>query len=390
MPSTACSCRLQKTHSDAKHESNKPLNTRADTDSPSSAGTYTLHVESGKTYLLRIINAALNDELFFKIANHNLTVVEVDASYTKPFTTDTIYISPGQTTNALLTANQPPTKYLITVSSFMDAPVLVDNLTNYAILRYNNSNSYSLPQTLHLTAPPSITATSLQSNYTSGLRSLDSKIYPANVPLILDYSLFFTIGVGVDACATCANGSALVGAINNVTFVMPTIALLQAHYYNVSGVFTDDFPATPPVRYDYTGNPPVNWGTMKGTRVFRLRFNSTVQIVLQDTAMIAPESHPMHLHGGNFYVVGKGVGNFKPGRDESYFNLVDPIERNTVDVPTGGWAAIRFKADNPGVWFMHCHLEIHTSWGLKMAFLVDNGIGPNESLHPPPNDLPKC
>ena len=43
-----------------------------------------------------------------------------------------------------------------------------------------------------------------------------------------------------------------------------------------------------------------------------------------------------------------------------------------------------------GVWFMHCHLEVHTTWGLKMAFLVDNGEGPEESLLPPPNDLPKC
>ena len=43
-----------------------------------------------------------------------------------------------------------------------------------------------------------------------------------------------------------------------------------------------------------------------------------------------------------------------------------------------------------GVWFMHCHLEIHTTWGLKMAFVVDNGKGPNESLLPPPSDLPKC
>lgn len=43
-----------------------------------------------------------------------------------------------------------------------------------------------------------------------------------------------------------------------------------------------------------------------------------------------------------------------------------------------------------GVWFMHCHLEVHTTWGLKMAFIVDNGKGPNESLLPPPSDLPKC
>ena len=46
-----------------------------------------VEVEAGKTYLLRIINAALNDELFFGIAGHDMTVVEIDAVYTQPFTT---------------------------------------------------------------------------------------------------------------------------------------------------------------------------------------------------------------------------------------------------------------------------------------------------------------
>lgn len=55
--------------------------------------------------------------------------------------------------------------------------------------------------------------------------------------------------------------------------------------------------------------------------------------------------------------------------------LVDPPERNTVGVPTGGWSAIRFRADNPGVWFFHCHLELHTGWGLKTAFVVEDGPG---------------
>ena len=38
---------------------------------------------------------------------------------------------------------------------------------------------------------------------------------------------------------------------------------------------------------------------------------------------------------------------------------------------------------------MHCHLEVHTTWGLKMAFLVDNGKGSKQTLIPPPKDLPK-
>ncbi|KAK9289516.1 hypothetical protein L1049_007671 [Liquidambar formosana] len=43
-----------------------------------------------------------------------------------------------------------------------------------------------------------------------------------------------------------------------------------------------------------------------------------------------------------------------------------------------------------GVWFMHCHLEVHTSWGLKMAWIVLNGKLPNQKVLPPPADLPKC
>ncbi|KAI4299453.1 hypothetical protein L6164_032913 [Bauhinia variegata] len=353
----------------------------------SSQGGYTLHVESGKTYLLRIVNAAMNDELFFKIGGHKLIIVEADASYVKPFEIDTIFLSPGQTTNALLTANQDVGKYSIAVTPFMDAPILFDNLTAIGTLRYKGTPPY--PKTI-LTSIPPLNATSLTYNFIDSLRSLNSNEYPAKVPLTIDHSLFFTISVGVNPCDTCLNGTKLVSDINNISFVMPTIALLQAHYFDIKGVFTDDFPANPPIFFNYTGTQPANIQTNNGTKVYRLAFNSTVQVILQGTAMIAPENHPLHLHGFNFFVVGTGLGNFDPEKDPKSFNLVDPVERNTVGVPNGGWVAIRFRANNPGVWFMHCHLEVHTTWGLKMAFLVDNGEGPPQSLLPPPYDLPEC
>jgi laccase len=56
---------------------------------------FKLKVKLGKTYLLCLINAALNDELFFSIANHNLIVVEADAVYAKNFETNTLVIAPG-------------------------------------------------------------------------------------------------------------------------------------------------------------------------------------------------------------------------------------------------------------------------------------------------------
>ncbi|CAD6252589.1 unnamed protein product [Miscanthus lutarioriparius] len=349
---------------------------------------FKLNVENGKTYMLRIINAALNDDLFFKIAGHKFTVVEVDAVYTKPFKTGTLLVTPGQTTNVLLTADQSAGRYLFSVSPFMDAPVQVDNKTGTATLHY--ANTISATATLTLIKPPPQNATTIVSKFAESLRSLNSKEYPANVPQTVDHSLFFTVGVGVNPCAKCINATRLVGTINNVTFIMPSTPILQAHYYDIPGVFTDDFPAAPLHKFNYTGSGPKNLQTMNGTRIYRLPYNASVQIVLQDTGIISPESHPIHLHGYNFFVVGRGIGNYNPKTSPSMFNLIDPIERNTIGVPTGGWTAIRFRADNPGAWFMHCHFEVHTSWGLKMVFVVDNGKRPNETLIAPPKDLPQC
>ncbi|XP_031093906.1 laccase-4-like [Ipomoea triloba] len=358
------------------------------TNCPSQGG-YRLGVAPGKTYMLRVINAALNEELFFKIAGHKMTVVEVDATYVKPFKTDTIVIAPGQTTNVIITADQASGQYMVAASPFMDAPIAVDNQTGTATLHYTGVQT-TLATTL--TRIPPKNATPVANNFVDSLRSLNSKTFPAKVPQTVDHSLLFTVGLGINPCPSCkpANGSRVVASVNNVTFVMPTTALLQAHFFGIKGVFTTDFPGNPPFAFNYTGTPPANLQTSSGTKLYRLPYNATVQLVLQDTGIVAPENHPIHLHGFNFFAVGRGIGNFNPKTDPKKFNLVDPVERNTIGVPAGGWVAIRFHADNPGVWFMHCHLEVHTTWGLKMAFLVDNGKGPNESLLPPPKDLPKC
>ena len=64
-------------------------------------------------------------ENFFDIANHKLTIVEADAEYTKPFTTDRVMLGPGQTMNVLFTADQPIGKYSMAVGPYMSAQNLV-------------------------------------------------------------------------------------------------------------------------------------------------------------------------------------------------------------------------------------------------------------------------
>ncbi|PON87687.1 Copper-resistance protein [Trema orientale] len=55
--------------------------------------TFKLKVKPGKTYLLRLINATLNDELLFSIANQIVQVVKAHAVYVKLFDTDIILVA---------------------------------------------------------------------------------------------------------------------------------------------------------------------------------------------------------------------------------------------------------------------------------------------------------
>ncbi|KAJ0084132.1 hypothetical protein Patl1_30999 [Pistacia atlantica] len=110
----------------------------------SSQETVRFPVDSGETILLRIINSAMNQELFFGVANHKLTVVGVDSSYTKPFTTSVIMIGPGQTTNVLLKADQPPGRYYMAAHAYNSATnAAFDNTTTTAILEYKTASRSS-------------------------------------------------------------------------------------------------------------------------------------------------------------------------------------------------------------------------------------------------------
>ena len=92
-------------------------------------------------------------------------------------------------------------------------------------------------------------------------------------------------------------------------------------------------------------------GTKRGTKVKVLEYGVVVEVVFQGTAILGAENHPMHLHGFAFYVVGMGFGNFNETTDPAGYNLIDPPFQNTVTVPKAGWAAIRFRAANPGELF---------------------------------------
>ncbi|KAK8692112.1 hypothetical protein V6N13_075592 [Hibiscus sabdariffa] len=270
-----------------------------------------------------------------------------------------------------------------------------DNTTTTAIVQYRGKyTSSSFPS---LPSLPLYNDTNAAFSFLGSLKSLADKYHPIDVPLDIRNRILTTVSVNTFPCQhneTCAgpNRTRFAASMNNISFVTPSTALLQAYYQHTKGVYGDDFPDMPPFLFNFTDKfLPLDLQTPKrGTEVMVLEYNTTVEIVLQGTALVGGIDHPIHLHGYNFYIVGFGFGNFDIYKDPLKYNLKDPPLRNTVSVPINGWATVRFKADNPGVWFLHCHLDRHMTWGMKTVFLVKDGEQPHERLLPPPPDMPPC
>ncbi|CAM0908410.1 unnamed protein product [Alopecurus aequalis] len=358
--------------------------------------TSVISVDAGRTYLLRIINAGMDNDMFFSIAGHKLTVVGTDGRYLKQFTVEIMMISPGQTMDVLLTADQPVGKYYIASKPYTsNIRLAFSNGTASAILHYKGS-----PATARTVGPnlPPNAADDVAIAYTAQLRSLNSPQHPVDVPKTVDKHMLITIAVNMFPCAAGAcdgpRGNRLGASLNNVSFEDPPkrVDILDAYYAHQTGVYDDDFPEKPEFFFNFTNDEESAkyMGSKKGTKVTVVEYGTVVEVVFQDTAILGAENHPMHLHGFAFYVVGRNVGNFNNVTDPATYNLVDPPYQNTVTVPKGGWAAMRFNATNPGVWFMHCHFDRHTVFGMSSVFIVKDGPGKDQKMGSRPSTMPLC
>lgn len=315
---------------------------------------FRVDVEKGKTYLLRIINAGMNSEHFFAVAGHKLTVVGRDGSYIKPLNSDFVMITPGQSMDVLLQANQPRGLYYMAARPYASvAGVGFDNSTTTAIVRYTDKTNKTRPPPL-FPLLPAYNDTTAATNFVLGFRSLANSDHPSNVPIAINTRMKITISVNTLPCInrTCEgpNGTRFSASMNNISFQPPSTDILSAYYKMINGVFEGNFPNKPPLVFNFTADsfPPNLFTPKVATKVKVLEYNSSVEIVFQGTNLLAGENHPIHIHGYSFYVVGFGFGNFDAKKDPLSYNLVDPPKFNTIGVPKNGWAAIRFRANNPG------------------------------------------
>ena|ERR1700716_3163074 len=87
-------------------------------------------------------------------------------------------------------------------------------------------------------------------------------------------------------------------------------------------------------------------------------------------------------HGYDFYLVSRfhpdvpfGWHAHNPYEEDKEpaggpYNLISPLKKDTVYVPAAGYVVLRIKADNPGLWLLHCHVLWHHGVGMAMALEV--------------------
>uniref|UniRef100_A0A0A0M2J6 L-ascorbate oxidase n=1 Tax=Cucumis sativus TaxID=3659 RepID=A0A0A0M2J6_CUCSA len=331
---------------------------------------FVLKVEPNKTYRIRIASttslAALNfaiskkfHHFSFLFQNHTMLVVEADGNYVQQFVTSDIDIYSGESYSVLVTTNQSTTQnYWASIGVRGREPK-----TSPALLLFNYlPNSVAK---LPISPPPEIPKWNdydRSKNFT--YRVLASAMNTTKPPPI------FTRRISLLNTQNLMNGNFIKWAINNISLTLPSTPYLGAIKFGLNSTFNQTAPPeTFPKNYNIK-IPPPNPNTNTGNSVYRFRSGEIVDVILQNANALSnntSEIHPWHLHGHDFWVLGYGEGKFSD-EDETKLNLKNPPLKNTVVIFPFGWTAIRFVADNPGVWIFHCHIEPHLDMGMGVIF----------------------
>ncbi|XVF17195.1 hypothetical protein REPUB_Repub10bG0098300 [Reevesia pubescens] len=322
---------------------------------------FRLIVVPEKTYRLRISSLTSLSALSFQIEGHNMTVVEADGHYVEPFVVQNLFIYSGETYSVLVKADQDPTRNYWITSNIVSraAPNTPPGLGIFVY--YPNHPRRSPPTVPPL--PPIWNNAVPRIAQSQAIKARQGYIHTP--PSLSDRVIVFL------NTQNEINGK-IRWSVNNVSFTLPHIPYLISLKENLTHAFDQN---PPPDGYDFMHydifKVQENLNATSSNGIYRLSFNSTVDIILQNANTKNrnnSETHPWHLHGHDFWVLGYGEGKFDIFNDPKKYNLVNPIMKNTVPVHPYGWTALRFKADNPGAWAFHCHIESHFYMGMGVVF----------------------
>ncbi|XP_012277841.1 laccase isoform X2 [Orussus abietinus] len=355
-------------------------------------------VKPGKRYRFRVINSFSTVCLAeFAVEGHTLQLIAQDGENVEPRLVNTIITGSGERVDFILTANQTTTAYWIQVRGLGECQE--KRVGQLAILTY--SANVQMPN-----SPPP--------GYFQGLSQgilynpLDSECNTEQQGSICYNQLRAANEVDKEYYKVEPDYRfALPFAIYSYNSTQNTF--FRGNNYKqffVDGISYQS-PPGPPIS-QHVQTPICNRNKLPENcsdpcncfHVLPVKLNSMVEVIIYDQDPQPDLYHPFHLHGYAFKVF--DVGRFTDGRKISKNDINSVIQRHvkklksngyhrpsgkdTVVVPNGGWVIFRFKADNPGWWFYHCHFTWHTAVGMDLAFQV----GEAHDLPPVPRGFPRC
>ncbi|KAI7875256.1 Cupredoxin [Mucor mucedo] len=329
-------------------------------------------VHANRTYRIRVIGAMTFRTLGFAIAGHQMTVIEVDGDYVKPYDVDYLEVSAGQRFSVLITTNQTSDDYGIHVVRKWAAGIPTET-NGYATLRYQEEEfvPWSFDE---VTDKPvgsrTLSTAALQPSFpvNDTVHWLWDKIEPY-------------YGVEPQALLNSSRVIKLRGSQNIID------GLTRWYINDVS--FMEDFNKV--ILYDVVNTtrnlPQVMDRHVTGydphLHTYPLSHLEIVDIVIQTTHREGEpcRSHPWHTHGHSHWEIAYGHGEYMEERDGMIRNVPNPVFKDLTLVYPGesekqdgnpeigcGWSKVRIVADNPGIWAMHCHNSPHMYMGMMLAF----------------------
>ena len=399
-------------------------------------------VKVGQTYRFRLIGAQSLYAYRFSIEDHNLTVIATDGQFIEPVTVDYIIIHSGERYDFLLKGKEATTieQFMIraVTLSFTENSTYLEEQSAEAILNYN---SVTTPSTQYAGIAERTKNVSQRCTDKCVALNCPFKEFPeainivcmhiTDLELLTDYSedlptiaaddttrLFFNFGF---------EGTRRTSSINGRNLKLPSASLAQLEPDKLTEIENNEYCIDPTNdeepntnKCDRNNEVEVISPDCHCTHVVDAEADRSIELVLSATGSKEQRNnyafaHPVHLHGHYFHVVEIAFGEYNDdgiliaGNDtincgESYLcvrprwktnkdystrtgmttvSSTAPL-KDTLLIPAGGYAVVYFKTDNPGWWFLHCHIEVHQLEG--MGVIINEG----GKKTPPPGGMYKC
>jgi iron transport multicopper oxidase len=313
-----------------------------------------IKVLPNKTYLVHVVCLGNWPGHTWVFDGHEMTVVEVDGIYTDPTPVGDklLRIATGQRISVLI-HTKPDASQNFAIWDTMDINMMFIFEDRPIPAGYNpNATAWLVYDETKPLPPPPVFHELTPDHFIDdvSLVPLDKEplLEPVQHQIIID-----TFSTEIDGVKRFT--------VNNKTYIPQEVPTLYTA--NTVGA-------------EFSSNPEV-YGQVNP---FIVKYGEVVEIVINNHHN---NLHPWHLHGHQFQVLQRTPV------DGGYFTGVyknvshTPIKRDTIMVQNHGHVVIRFRADNPGVWLLHCHVEWHVEAGL-MATIIEAPETFPQSENPPP------